>query len=96
MEMDELYAMTGGRFAYRYSYIREYDGFVKNPPGEWSNDSDDLKEDYGMPTKKGGILPESVLPDWEGQTQSWNGLDGMLFLGIVAIFVLVFRTKSNP
>jgi hypothetical protein len=96
MEMDELYAMTGGRFAYRDSYIREYDSFVKNPPGEWSNDSDDLKEEYGMPNKKGGILPESVLPDWEGQTQSWNGLDGILFLGIVTIFVLVFRTKSNP
>ncbi len=95
MEMDELYALTGGRFAYRESYICELDGYVKNQPYEWLKGTDEGPEDYALPIKKGGLIPESVLPDWEGVEQNWKGLDGILFLGIVAIFVLVFRTNSK-
>ncbi|MEN9948685.1 MAG: hypothetical protein RL106_1508, partial [Bacteroidota bacterium] len=91
IEMDELAQLTGGRFAYRLNYIEEYDKFWKDKPQGLQEDEG--PEQYALPTKKGSIVPDNVLPDVSIQVSKWTWKELMGLLVMVAVMIKVLRAK---
>lgn len=90
-EMDELAQLTGGRFAYRKSYITEYDHWVKDAPLDWIEREN--QEDYALPTKKGGLMPEQVLPDVSVEISRWTWKEILGIAMMLLVMVRVYRAK---
>ncbi len=91
IEMDELAQLTGGRFAYRLNYIEEYDKFWKDKPQGLQEEEG--PEQYTLPTKKGSIVPDNVLPDVSIQVSKWTWKELMGLLVMVAVMIKVLRAK---
>lgn len=89
--MDELAQLTGGRFAYRTGYISEYDQWVKDAPLEWMEQEN--QEDYALPVKKGGLMPEQVLPDVRVKLSLWTWKEILGVAMMVLVMVRVYRAK---